>query len=81
MSPSRKAAALQRGLQRLARSLALRIPPRVINFGAQIEGEQIDPVPLLALLPEPEVRRHGGRAPVPAGPGDCGFQGGTERTH
>eukprot|EP00959_Pyramimonas_sp_CCMP1952_P071533 1494193-Pyramimonas_sp.AAC.1 len=47
MTPSRQAAALQRGLQGLARTLAMRIPPHVINFGAQIEGVNTDPIAYL----------------------------------
>eukprot|EP00959_Pyramimonas_sp_CCMP1952_P423450 8870207-Pyramimonas_sp.AAC.1 len=44
MTPSQQAAALQRGLGGLARTMAMRVPPAVINFGVNIGGRHTDGV-------------------------------------
>eukprot|EP00959_Pyramimonas_sp_CCMP1952_P107407 2245539-Pyramimonas_sp.AAC.1 len=35
---------MQRGLGGLARTLAMRVPPDIINYGADIDGVHADPV-------------------------------------
>eukprot|EP00959_Pyramimonas_sp_CCMP1952_P268256 5609089-Pyramimonas_sp.AAC.1 len=42
MTPSQQAAVLQRGLGGLARTIAMRAPPAVINFGVNIGGRHTD---------------------------------------
>eukprot|EP00959_Pyramimonas_sp_CCMP1952_P248573 5195886-Pyramimonas_sp.AAC.1 len=42
MTPSQQAAALQRGLGGLARTIALRLPPALITFGVHISGRHTD---------------------------------------
>eukprot|EP00959_Pyramimonas_sp_CCMP1952_P346182 7250822-Pyramimonas_sp.AAC.1 len=44
MTPSQQAAALQRGRGGLARTIAMRVPPAVINFGVHIGGRHTDGV-------------------------------------
>eukprot|EP00959_Pyramimonas_sp_CCMP1952_P466805 9490566-Pyramimonas_sp.AAC.1 len=44
VAPSQQAAALQRGLGGLARTIAMRVPPAVINFGVNIGCRHTDGV-------------------------------------
>ena len=46
-TPQQQAAALQRGLGGLARTLAMRVPSNIINFGVEIDGVRTDPVTYL----------------------------------
>ena len=50
MTPSQQAAALQRGLSGLARTLAMRIPSHVINFGVDTQGVHTDPVTYIMFM-------------------------------
>eukprot|EP00959_Pyramimonas_sp_CCMP1952_P118464 2477059-Pyramimonas_sp.AAC.1 len=43
MTPQAQAAAIKRGLGGLARTLAMRFPPDIINYGADIDGVHTDP--------------------------------------
>ncbi|CAK0851909.1 unnamed protein product, partial [Prorocentrum cordatum] len=63
MTLSQQVAFLQRGLTSLARTLVMRMPPVVINFGAGSGGVRADPVTCLlyylAQRPEsPDGERH-----------------------
>eukprot|EP00959_Pyramimonas_sp_CCMP1952_P303210 6344629-Pyramimonas_sp.AAC.1 len=49
MTPSQQAAA-QRGLGGLARTIAMRVPPVVINFGVNIGGRHTDGATYIAFL-------------------------------
>ena len=49
-TPQQHAAALQRGLQGLARIIAMRIPPHIINYGVGINGARSDPVTCFMLI-------------------------------
>eukprot|EP00959_Pyramimonas_sp_CCMP1952_P188989 3952741-Pyramimonas_sp.AAC.1 len=42
MTPSQQAATLQRGLGGFARTIAMRVPPAVINFSVNIGGRHTD---------------------------------------
>eukprot|EP00959_Pyramimonas_sp_CCMP1952_P323881 6778291-Pyramimonas_sp.AAC.1 len=50
MTPSQQAAALQRGLGGLARTIAMIIPPAVINFGVNIGGRRAIGVTYIMFL-------------------------------
>eukprot|EP00959_Pyramimonas_sp_CCMP1952_P004477 93765-Pyramimonas_sp.AAC.1 len=50
MTPSQQSAALQRGLGGLARTIAMRVPPAVINFGVHIGGRHTDGVTYIMFL-------------------------------
>eukprot|EP00959_Pyramimonas_sp_CCMP1952_P120347 2516534-Pyramimonas_sp.AAC.1 len=50
MTPSQQAAALQRGLGGLPRTIAMRAPPAVINFGVNIGGRHTDGVTYIMFL-------------------------------
>ncbi|MCP4469064.1 MAG: hypothetical protein GY813_20255, partial [Halieaceae bacterium] len=50
MTPQAQAAAIQRGLGGLARTLAMRVPPDIINYGADIDGVHTDPVTYIMFL-------------------------------
>ena len=50
MTPSQQAAALQRGLGGLARTIAMRVPSAVINFGVNIGGRHTDGVTYIMFL-------------------------------
>eukprot|EP00959_Pyramimonas_sp_CCMP1952_P108359 2265679-Pyramimonas_sp.AAC.1 len=50
MTPSQQAAVLQRGLGGLARTMARRGPPAVINFGVNIGGRHTDGATYITLL-------------------------------
>eukprot|EP00959_Pyramimonas_sp_CCMP1952_P256075 5348618-Pyramimonas_sp.AAC.1 len=43
MTPHAQAAAIQRGLGGLARTLAKGVPPDIMNYGADIDGVHTDP--------------------------------------
>ena len=50
LTPPQQAAALQRGLGGHARTLAMRIPPQVITFGANINGVPTDGVTYIMFI-------------------------------
>ena len=50
MTPSQQAACLQRGLGGLARTIAMRVPSIVINFGVNIGGRHTDAVTYIMFL-------------------------------
>eukprot|EP00959_Pyramimonas_sp_CCMP1952_P288063 6024099-Pyramimonas_sp.AAC.1 len=50
MTLSQQAAALQRGLGGLARTIAIRAPPAVINFGVNIGGRHTDGATYITFL-------------------------------
>ena len=50
MTPSQQAACLQRGLGGLARTIAMRVPSVVINFGVNIGGRHTDAVTYIMFL-------------------------------
>eukprot|EP00959_Pyramimonas_sp_CCMP1952_P080832 1688590-Pyramimonas_sp.AAC.1 len=50
MTPSKQAAALQRGLGGLARTIAMRAPPAVIDFGVNIGGRHTDRATYIMFL-------------------------------
>eukprot|EP00959_Pyramimonas_sp_CCMP1952_P201164 4207021-Pyramimonas_sp.AAC.1 len=50
ITPSQQAAALQRGLGGLARTIAMRVTPAVINFGVNIGGRHTDGVTYIMFL-------------------------------
>eukprot|EP00959_Pyramimonas_sp_CCMP1952_P060388 1261635-Pyramimonas_sp.AAC.1 len=50
MTPSQQAAGLQRGLGGLARTIAMRLPPAVIEFGVNIGGRHTDGVTYIMFL-------------------------------
>eukprot|EP00959_Pyramimonas_sp_CCMP1952_P347762 7284672-Pyramimonas_sp.AAC.1 len=50
MTPSHQAAVLQRGLGGLALTLAMRVPPAVINFGVNIGGRHTEGVTYIMFL-------------------------------
>eukprot|EP00959_Pyramimonas_sp_CCMP1952_P180741 3779323-Pyramimonas_sp.AAC.1 len=50
MTPSQQAAALQRGLGGLARTMAMRVPPAVITFGVNICRRHTDGATYITFL-------------------------------
>eukprot|EP00959_Pyramimonas_sp_CCMP1952_P270380 5651989-Pyramimonas_sp.AAC.1 len=50
MTPSQQAAALQRGLGGLARTIAMRAPPAVISLGVNIGGRHTDGATYIMFL-------------------------------
>eukprot|EP00959_Pyramimonas_sp_CCMP1952_P354475 7425758-Pyramimonas_sp.AAC.1 len=50
MTPPQQAAALQRGFGGLARTVSMRVPPAVVNFGVNIGGRHIDGATYITFL-------------------------------